>query len=476
VVSWAVGVRSIFVGADADATDQRATRNEERTTMKSSRILTRAVCLTVILIGARGWVTSQARASDGPLTWSGDVDAGADKTLRPIVFVHGFAGSGEQYERPAKLFESNGYPPTWINVYDYNSMGATGGAEPLDKFIDAVRARTGFDKIDLVGHSRGTGVSKDYLSDPKRAAKVAHYANIAGRAAGNEGGVPTIVIGSKGDKIAGPGTARNGAQHAVLEKPDHVGAATGTESFEHVFSFFNGGKAPKTLDVRPREPIAVGGFAKYFGPNAPVAGGTVEIFEVAADTGRRMHPQADAKFTVGDDGRWGPFRAQPGQHYELCLTAPGAKRPVHYYREPFERTDLLVYLKTRDPKAADTERLEKGLSLSDDSSTMIVSQLNGAIVAGRDSLKVNGIELATDKIAPESGTKVGFYVFDANQNKKTDAALPDGAMWRMPFITAADVYVPTTKPETITFELNGRVLHAPNWKGNSEGTIFVTFN
>lgn len=127
--------------------------------------ITRIVCLAAIAVSTR------AMAADEALRWRGDVDGGANKSFRPIVFVHGFAGSGEQYERPAKLFESNGYPPTWINVYDYNSMGPSGGAEPLDKFIDAVRARTGFDKIDLVGHSRGTGVSKDYLSDPKRKAE-----------------------------------------------------------------------------------------------------------------------------------------------------------------------------------------------------------------------------------------------------------------------------------------------------------------
>jgi pimeloyl-ACP methyl ester carboxylesterase len=438
--------------------------------MGYKRAITRVVCLAAIVIGSR------ALAGDEALRWSGDVDAGANKSLRPIVFVHGFAGSGEQYERAAKLFESNGYPPTWINVYDYNSTGPTGGAEPLDKFIDAVRARTGFDKIDLIGHSRGTGVSKDYLSDPKRAAKVARYANIAGRAAGNEGGVLTIVVGSKGDKIAGAGTAKEGAQHAVLEKPDHVGAATSTESFEHVFPFFNEGKAPQTLEVRRQEPIAVAGFAKFFPANVPVSGGTLEIYEVAADTGRRIHQSPEATFTVDKEGRWGPFRAKPGQHYEFCLKAPGAARPVHYYREPYERTDLLVYLKTRDPKAADTARLEKALNLSDDSSVLIVSQLNGAIVAGRDSLKVNGVELATDKIAPEGGTKVGFYVFDANQNKKTDAALPDGPLWRMPFITAADVYLPTAKSESTTLEFNGRVLRVPNWKAASEGTVFVTFD
>jgi pimeloyl-ACP methyl ester carboxylesterase len=432
--------------------------------MTSGRTRALLFCLAVTAICSRAWADDKVTPLDG------------DKSFRPIVFVHGFAGSGEQYERAAKLFASNGYPSSWINVYDYNSTGPTGGAEPLDKFIDAVRARTGFDKIDLVGHSRGTGVSKDYLSDPKRAAKVAHYANIAGRAAGNEGGVPTIVVGSKGDKLAGPGTANEGAQHAVLEKPDHVGAATSTESFESVFKFFNDDKASKTLECRPQEPINVAGFAKIFGPNSAVTGATLEVYEIAADTGRRIHDKADFKATVGKDGSWGPFQAKPGQHYEFCLTIPGGARPIHYYREPYERTDLLVYLKTRDPKSPATAQLDKALNLGDDSSILVVSQLNGAIVAGRDSLKVNGAEIATDKIAPERGTKVGFYVFDANHNKKTDATLPEGSMWSQPFITAADVYIPAAKPETVTLEFNGHVLHVPNWKGASEGQIFVTFN
>src|SRR5712671_2399046 len=109
-----------------------------------------------------------------------DIDAGGDKKRRPIVFVHGALGAGEQYERVALLFASNGYPASWIATYDYNSVGQSAGPEQLDKFIDAVMQRTGARKVDLVGHSRGTGESRTYLSDPARAAKVAHYANIAG--------------------------------------------------------------------------------------------------------------------------------------------------------------------------------------------------------------------------------------------------------------------------------------------------------
>ncbi len=408
--------------------------------------------------------------------WTGDVDAGADKAFRPIVFVHGFAGSGEQFEHPAKLFASNGYPPSWLTNYDYNSTGPTGGSEPLDKYIDAVRARTGCDKVDLVGHSRGTAVSQEYLSDPKRAAKVAHYANVGGRSANNVGGVPTLVLGSKGDKLAGPGTAREGARHVVLEKPDHIGVATGAEAFGHLFTFFNGGKKPKTLAIKPQAPVIVGGFAKTFGPNKPEAGAAVDVYEVAADTGRRVNDAPRARFVVRDDGAWGPFEAKPGQHYEFCLTPKGAVRPVHYYREPFRRTDLLVYLKTRDEKSEPGASLFRELHFADDSSVLVVSPLNGAIVAGRDSLKVNGVEVATEEIAPEKGTKVGFFLYDANGNKKTDATRPNNPIWTRPFLAAADVYIPADKPGTVRLEFNGRVLNVPNWKAASEGQSSVTFD
>jgi hypothetical protein len=89
---------------------------------------------------------------------------------------------------------------------------------------------------------------------------------------------------------------------------------------------------------------------------------------------------------------------------------------------------------------------------------------------------VNGVELATEEIAPEKGTKVGFFVYDANGNKKTDATLPKAPIWNRPFLTAADVYILTDKPETVKVEFNGRVLNVPNWKAASEGQSTVSFD
>jgi triacylglycerol esterase/lipase EstA (alpha/beta hydrolase family) len=37
--------------------------------------------------------------------------AGAENPIRPMIFVHGGAGSAQQFESQALRFASNGYPP-----------------------------------------------------------------------------------------------------------------------------------------------------------------------------------------------------------------------------------------------------------------------------------------------------------------------------------------------------------------------------
>jgi hypothetical protein len=217
-----------------------------------------------------------------------DIDAGGDNKQRPIVFAHGALGAGEQYERVAPLFASNGYPASWIAAYDYNSVGQSAGPEQLDKFIDAVLQRTGARKVDLVGHSRGTGESRTYFIDPARASKVAHYANIAGTASNNVGGVPTLVVGSAGDKIAGAPVAQDGAKAANIPGQDHVKVRTSTESIEQVYTFFNDGEKPRKLKIEPQKETLAGGYVKSYGQNNPLPGATVDLYEVAADTGERL--------------------------------------------------------------------------------------------------------------------------------------------------------------------------------------------
>ena len=82
--------------------------------------------------------------------------ARAEPTL-PIVFVHGFSGSAQQYETQALRWASNDYPNV-VTAIDRNSLTPADFYPFLDAFFDDLMAQTGDDQIYAVGHSQGTFV------------------------------------------------------------------------------------------------------------------------------------------------------------------------------------------------------------------------------------------------------------------------------------------------------------------------------
>ena len=70
-----------------------------------------------------------------------DVEHKPDKKgIRPIVFVHGMSGSGDQFETQALRFASNGYPEDYFTGFDHNTIRDPDRLERLDATIDAVLA------------------------------------------------------------------------------------------------------------------------------------------------------------------------------------------------------------------------------------------------------------------------------------------------------------------------------------------------
>src|SRR5690606_31369203 len=91
----------------------------------------------------------------------------------PIVMVHGMLASGDTYEKQMLRFASNGYDLDMLYTFNWNSLGAGASVTgQLDLFIDEVIAKTGFDQVDLVGHSAGSTSAYEYCKADKRAAKV----------------------------------------------------------------------------------------------------------------------------------------------------------------------------------------------------------------------------------------------------------------------------------------------------------------
>lgn len=398
----------------------------------------------------------------------------------PMVLVHGFLASGDTYEKQAKRFASNGYSRDRIFAFDWNSLGSGNNEALLDKFIDSVILVTGAREVELVGHSAGSGLVYNYCKAPARARKVRNLVLLAGFAQAKRGGpngeIRTLNIYSTADKIVAGGGDIPDAENLMLTDADHYEVATGLETFIAMYRFFNFGDDPATLDILPESQIVLAGKAASFGENVARAGTQVEIYALDAATGFRVSGTPDAVFTTNKTGNWGPFSAQANTHYEFVVSNPGVPgdRVVHYYREPFTCSDHLVYLRSFPAGASIAAIFLASLPKDDDQAVVAFFGASQAAIAGRDELKINGNVLSTNTFCSADNTTIALFTYDANSNNTTNMT-QIAAFSLFPFLNGADIFYPTTAPETITVEFNGRIQKLRNWKSESEGVSVAVF-
>ncbi len=402
------------------------------------------------------------------------------KTLHPVVFLHGFLASGDTWANQFMRFSSNGYCDNLMYAYDWNSLGGGSNAAALDVFIDTILSRTGATQVDLVGHSAGGGYGYSYCSDTTRAKKVAHYVHIGSGSQSSPAGVndeiPTMNISSIDDKAVGA-TSITGATNVELPGKDHYQVATCEETFSEIYKFFNSGIAPQTVSITPESSINVSGKALTLGENAPHNGATIHIYEVNPDDGLRRHSFPDYSLTSDSEGKWGPQEIKANTKYEFEITSPVANdRIVHYYREGFSRSNALVYLRTVPPASTLAGTLLSSIPKNDNQSVLAVFTANQATVAGRDSLVVDNVVMSTSSITPASATIIAMFLYDDNNNQQTDLTTPFTFTLLTSFLTARDFYLQTSTPYAIPLRFNGRTLHVPNLKSQSEGVIVAVFD
>jgi pimeloyl-ACP methyl ester carboxylesterase len=405
------------------------------------------------------------------------VPSACDMTTTPIVFAHGFLEDGDAFANQSMRFISNGYCQDRTFAFDWNTLGGTSQElERLKVFIDQVLAETGSSQVDLIGHSMGTFLSMRYLSDPTNAAKVAHYANLAGAGASAEpGGVPTIAISSEGDHVAGLSEI-TGAVNVHPPGLDHLQVATSAETFKEIYTFFNDGAGPVTQEIEPTEDVILSGRLLTFAENQPAANVEMRIYAVDPTTGSRLTAAPVATVVSDADGHWGPFNAVPGQQYEYeIISKEPHSRPLHYYREPFPRSCNLVYFRVFPPPLS-VPGLILGLLPYDDSYTLLATlTANQAVESGRDTLFVDGLEISSPEVTPPEQTVIAIFYFDSNHNGATDGPTQGGLVKGSPFIQVFDLSISTSTQRTVPLEFNGRMNSARNWKSDSEGLTIVVF-
>ncbi len=401
------------------------------------------------------------------------------KTLHPVVFIHGYLASGDTWANQVMRFTSNGYCDNLLYAYDWNSVGGSTNQALLDAFIDTVLARTGATQVDLVGHSAGGGYGYAYCEDTTRAKKVAHYVHIGSSAqtspAGVNDEVPTMNISSAGDEVAGV-TTITGATNITLVGKDHYQVATSEETFTELYKFFNSGTVPTTSSITAQTDITVSGKAVTLGENTPHNGATVHIYEVNPDNGSRLSSSPNFTLTADAQGMWGPQKIKTNTKYEFeVISNVSGDRVIHYYREVFTHTTPLVYLRTI-PTSGLAGTLLSSLSENDNQSVLAVFTANQATVAGRDSLEVDNVVLSTSTITPASNTIIAMFLFDGNNNQQSDYTVP-GLFGILPtFLTARDMYFQTSTAYAVPLRFNGRTLHVPNLKSQSDGVIVAVFD
>ena len=327
----------------------------------------------------------------------------------PVLFVHGNGDHAALWMTALWRMESNGVPRdrmSAINFTDPLARADDTKAEPnksstedqrreLGEAVQELKRRTGASRVALVGNSRG-GYSIRGLIRNGGGADVSHavlcgvpnhgvYAWDAGlnnefNGKGpflrglNEGesevtaGTAFLTLRSDGmDKYAQedgrfvgkPGTptgvtaegpALKGATNLVLGAVDHRETAYSPRAFREIYKFI-AGREPDRIAITPESEVRLSGLVTGtpggIQTNRPVAGASVEIYRVSADTGERIGGAIHTSQT-GAEGRWGPAKVDPSWHLEMLLTSAGSTT-THFYRSPFPRSSDVVHLRAARP-------------------------------------------------------------------------------------------------------------------------------
>jgi triacylglycerol esterase/lipase EstA (alpha/beta hydrolase family) len=99
----------------------------------------------------------------------------------PVLLVHGFRGSSSGWHALETSLRAQGYRAAEIDAIDYDSDASNVDiARDIAREADALRARTGAARIDVVTHSMGAISSRYWMDHLGGAAKVDAWVSLAG--------------------------------------------------------------------------------------------------------------------------------------------------------------------------------------------------------------------------------------------------------------------------------------------------------
>jgi triacylglycerol esterase/lipase EstA (alpha/beta hydrolase family) len=423
-----------------------------------------------------------------------------EDTLRPVLFIHGGAGSASQFESQAQRFMANGYPLSYLGVYEYNTSGGQDPFDPeqaaqrnaqINEIIDSLLEIAGADKIDLIGHSMGTRVSFAYLeASADNADKVANYVSIDGFDADVlPGGVSTLALwGQYVDRdVAGAENVYPDPENPV----GHIEVCTSAESFKRIYEFFNESE-PETINI-PRsedENILIEGRAVLFPENAGAEGTTLEIYEVDRTTGMMHSDTPDYIKQIDSDGKWGPVSVKNGATYMFALKRDGFGNNHYFYREGFFQDNHFIRLNTSLPDSGVGQYLHRSsghtnIMVTRDKEFWGDQAESNDVLLVRDTGDAGAVNVVTKETAYLLNRTNTLFLHDRNSDGESSLPGPDPffSLPQLPFMSGLDLFIPaSSRPDqTIRLELTPRgggrtqVINVANWPSDEVRSVSVLF-
>lgn len=395
----------------------------------------------------------------------------------PLVFVHGYLGSGDSYEWIAKRFIANGYDKNRIYTFDWNTLGGNNqNTLPLEVFIGEILKQTGAEKVNLVGHSLGGGLSYNYCSKEKNQDKVAHLILIAPFIEEEKtipfNTIPTFQIWSDMDYVVPNIDSINGASNLVISGVDHNEIAACEQSFIAIYKFIFG-KNPDILVPIKESNITLSGKLVSFVENIVLPTAKLEIYEVDKNTGIRLN-QNPVYLQSVSNGSWGPFAAKTDTYYEFVVSSKEkGVRPIHYFREPFNNSDKFVYLRTFPSSNSLVSLPLQSIPSNDKQCIAIFFSLSKALWFERDHLQIDDLNFDQEKFIGKTNHALAFFLYDGNRNDTSDLR-PIPLLPTSQTLLTQDVFLPTQPIKPIKFNYNDRIINVRNIP-SKEGLVVALY-
>jgi pimeloyl-ACP methyl ester carboxylesterase len=327
----------------------------------------------------------------------------------------------------------------------------------LNAYVDAVIEQTGAEHVDLIGHSAGAGLTREYVGD-MGVGKVRKLAYVGFSPDTSAPDIPMLNLWSSAD-LAVPGGDVEGIDNVQLTEEDHYQIATSVDSFAAIYEFFYEA-VPQTLEPLSEDTSELWGNAVYFGENEPVQGSVVEAFRLDSISGQRLNVAPDYRFTTGEHGLWGPLPTSASELWEITLLE-NPSIPVRHFYAPFEHSSRSVRLRAI-PEDGLASAILAAVPFDDQETVNMVTFFKQqSVFSARDSFVIDGVEMLTEDRAAAEDTIIAMFHFDSESDGVSgDDPVQFGSL---PFMAGTDSVWEANEQEHFTVRFNQQSRVFPKW-------------